>query len=114
MHWWESWCQYHCAVFGWDISRHVQTLLVWRDLFARLGVTEEEMREATARAATSEKPLTWPAENLAALQSALRSLRRERIGKQVARDTGPANPATPQQIRDFARLMKSIGKEDEN
>lgn len=110
--WWNQWTVYHAAVFGWGIDRQA-TYAAWRGIFAEQKATAEEMTEAVRRAAKSERPLVWPAENLAALQAALRTIRRERATNYVTADPDERR-ASPEEMRRFAQLMRGIGRNVDN
>jgi hypothetical protein len=107
--WWDRWCLYHCSVFGWDYARHAITLATWCEIFGRAGATAVEMHEATRRAAASATPLEWPSQHLAALQAALRLIRREKATPVVTAQ--PADDAAPpHEVRRAMGVLKDIGR----
>lgn len=113
MDWWQQWCAYHAAVFGWGATQSA-TYAAWKGIFAQREATAEELAEAVRRAAKSEKPLQWPADNLAALQAALTAIRRERAAKAVAGEMAPGEVASSEQIRRVFQEMRGIGRMEDN
>jgi hypothetical protein len=109
MDWWDSWCRFHCTMFAWDVGQRAAMFAVWLDVFRRVGATREEMYEATRRAAASATPLEWPSQHLAALQAALRLIRREKATPVVTAQ--PADDAAPpHEVRRAMGVLKDIGR----
>jgi hypothetical protein len=85
---WKAWAQDHVRLFGLKaLPGAAETLMEWADLFARLGYSAAEMREASEFVALD--PPRYYAEQLGALQERVRGQRaRDVEARRVGADRG--------------------------
>jgi hypothetical protein len=85
MDWWDHWCEYHCSLFGWQLSRHADTFLAWQVSRVFEGFSYDEMRAGSA--ACLKAAPRFPGEHPKYVREAILAARLQ--GSTAAPDPGP-------------------------